>query len=129
MQQPRPLESVMFAVVLLAGGVVAPISARGAALSRSDETQPNSSGAQPAAASRPADEDPAQAFIRMADLMPADKRPPNWDEVKRRMARRAPRVGDRAPDFALKSLDGSQTVTRTKYHPDKPLVLVFGSFT
>lgn len=129
MQRSTSLESALFAVVLLAGGVVAPIPARAAMQSPSDETKPDRTAAQPPNASRPADEDPAQAFIRMADLMPADKRPPNWDEVKRRMARRAPRVGDPAPDFTLKSLDGKQTVTRTKYHPDRPLVLVFGSFT
>jgi peroxiredoxin len=44
-------------------------------------------------------------------------------------ARPVPAVGAAAPDFTLKTVDGATAITRSKYHPDKPLVLVFGSFT
>jgi hypothetical protein len=39
------------------------------------------------------------------------------------------RVGDRAPDVALVGLDGKSTVHLADSIGEKPLVLVFGSFT
>lgn len=39
------------------------------------------------------------------------------------------KVGDNAPDFALKSLDGKQTVTLSSFREKKPVVLLFGSYT
>jgi thiol-disulfide isomerase/thioredoxin len=39
-----------------------------------------------------------------------------------------PHVGDKAPDFTLKTQDGSETVTLSKLH-GKPVVLVFGNIT
>jgi thiol-disulfide isomerase/thioredoxin len=40
-----------------------------------------------------------------------------------------PKVGAAAPDFALKTLDGRQTVRLSKLIGPKPVVLVFGNFT
>ncbi len=40
-----------------------------------------------------------------------------------------PGVGDLAPDFTLKTVDGTQTVTLSKLVGPKPVVLVFGNFT
>jgi Ca2+-binding EF-hand superfamily protein/thiol-disulfide isomerase/thioredoxin len=40
-----------------------------------------------------------------------------------------PRVGDSAPDFTLKTIDGQETVTLSKLIGPKPVVLVFGNFT
>jgi len=73
--------------------------------------------------------DPVAGFIAEVDLAPPGKRPPNWDRTKALMARPAPAVGADAPDFTLKSVDGATAITRSKFHPDRPLVLVFGSFT
>jgi hypothetical protein len=73
--------------------------------------------------------DPAPKFIAEMDRAPAEKRPPNWEHTKALMARPVPKVGDPAPDFTLKTVDGAATITRSKFHPDRPLVLVFGSFT
>jgi hypothetical protein len=39
------------------------------------------------------------------------------------------KVGDRAPDVALIALDGKTPVRLVESIGDKPLVLVFGSFT
>ena len=39
------------------------------------------------------------------------------------------RVGDRAPDVKLVSLDGASTFQLREHLQGKPLVLVFGSFT
>jgi hypothetical protein len=39
------------------------------------------------------------------------------------------RVGDVAPDVTLTSLDGKTPVQLASYVGEKPLVLVFGSFT
>jgi hypothetical protein len=73
--------------------------------------------------------DPAEDFIRRTDAMPPDQRPPHWEETRRLMLRPAPRVGEPAPDFTLVTVDGSQRITRSKFHPDRPLMLIFGSFT
>jgi hypothetical protein len=43
--------------------------------------------------------------------------------------REGPRVGDRAPDFRLKTQDGKQEMTLGQFRGEKPVVLVFGSFT
>ncbi|MDO8544903.1 MAG: redoxin family protein [Opitutaceae bacterium] len=39
------------------------------------------------------------------------------------------RLGDRAPDFALRTLDGKQTVKLSDFRGKKPVVLIFGSYT
>jgi len=72
--------------------------------------------------------DPAADFIARTDRMPPEKQPPNWSTVKQLMARRAPQVGEPAPDFTLPTLDGRE-ITRSAFQLDRPLVLVFGSFT
>jgi Ca2+-binding EF-hand superfamily protein len=40
-----------------------------------------------------------------------------------------PAIGDRAPNFALKTQDGKQEIRLADYHGKKPVVLIFGSFT
>jgi hypothetical protein len=40
-----------------------------------------------------------------------------------------PSVGDRAPDFRLKTQDGMREMTLGQFKDKKPVVLVFGSFT
>jgi hypothetical protein len=37
--------------------------------------------------------------------------------------------GDAAPDFALKSVDGSTTATLAEHRGVRPVVLIFGSYT
>lgn len=71
----------------------------------------------------------AAAFIQAMDKAPPEKRPPHWEQTKAMMARRAPAVGEPAPDFTLKSLDGKTTTTRSKLSPGKPQVIIFGSYT
>ena len=39
------------------------------------------------------------------------------------------RVGDLAPDLELERLDGSGRVRFSQLHSDRPLVLLFGSYT
>jgi hypothetical protein len=43
--------------------------------------------------------------------------------------REGPKIGDQAPDFTLNTPDGKQTITLSKFHGHKPVVLIFGSFT
>ena len=38
-------------------------------------------------------------------------------------------VGDAAPDFVLKSVDGTAQVTLSSFRDSRPVVLVFGSYT
>ena len=39
------------------------------------------------------------------------------------------KVGDAAPDFVLKTVDGTAQVTLSSFRDQKPVVLVFGSYT
>ena len=39
------------------------------------------------------------------------------------------RVGDLAPDFTLSDISGMQSVTLSDFRGEKPVALVFGSFT
>jgi len=73
--------------------------------------------------------DPAPRMIASMDAAPPEKRPPNWDKTRALMMRPAPQVGEPAPDFTLKTRDGSGTITRSTYQAGRALVLVFGSFT
>ena len=41
----------------------------------------------------------------------------------------APRAGDLAPDFELRDVDGEQSVRLSDFQDQKPVALVFGSFT
>jgi hypothetical protein len=43
--------------------------------------------------------------------------------------REGPRLGERAPDFRLRTHDGKRTVSLSSYRGKRPVVLVFGSFT
>ena len=41
----------------------------------------------------------------------------------------APRIGDKAPDFELKDVDGQNPIRLSSFQNDKPVALVFGSYT
>jgi hypothetical protein len=73
--------------------------------------------------------DPAAEAIAAIDRSPPEKRPKNWEQTKALMARKAPAVGDPAPDFSLPTLDRRRTITRSAHQAGRPLVLIFGSFT
>lgn len=75
------------------------------------------------------DVDPAKKFIEHMDKAPSDKRVPNWEQTKTLMARIAPKMGEEAPDFSLPTLDGKQRVKLSQHKGDRPVVLIFGSFT
>ena len=75
------------------------------------------------------DADPAKKFIDQMDKAPPEKQVPNWEQTKSLMARQAPKVGDEAPDFSLTTLDGKQSVKLSQHKGDRPVVLIFGSFT
>jgi hypothetical protein len=71
----------------------------------------------------------AEEYIQMVDAKPESERPPDWENTKRLMARKAPAVGEVAPDFTLQTRDGSRSITRSRFHEGRPLVLLFGSYT
>ena len=48
---------------------------------------------------------------------------------QKELNRRAPRAGDLAPDFTLTDSSGIESVTLSDYRGEKPVALVFGSFT
>jgi hypothetical protein len=41
----------------------------------------------------------------------------------------APKVGQFAPQFSLKTLDGEREVSLAKFVDDRPVMLFFGSYT
>jgi hypothetical protein len=43
--------------------------------------------------------------------------------------REGPKLGERAPDFTLKTQDGRQEIRLSQFRGQKPVVLIFGSFT
>lgn len=71
----------------------------------------------------------ADEHIQAMDKAPPEEQPPHWEQTKALMVRRPPAMGEPAPDFTLKSLDGNTTTTRSKLSPGKPQVLIFGSYT
>ena len=48
---------------------------------------------------------------------------------RKRRPDNAPKIGQLAPDFKLKSLDGKSTTTLSDYRGKKPVILFFGSYT
>ncbi|MBI3271434.1 MAG: hypothetical protein HYZ53_20760 [Planctomycetes bacterium] len=56
----------------------------------------------------------------------AQHRPPGQDP---RGPDKAPKLGEAAPDFTLRSLDDKQEVKLSKLVGKRPIVLVFGSYT
>ena len=51
------------------------------------------------------------------------------DEKATKERREAPKVGDVAPNFALKSLDGKSEMELASFRGERPVVLFFGSYT
>jgi peroxiredoxin len=48
---------------------------------------------------------------------------------QKELDRQAPKAGDLAPDFTLSDHRGENTVTLSNFRGDKPVALIFGSFT
>ena len=48
---------------------------------------------------------------------------------QKKLNKRAPKVGDLAPDFTLSDISGTQSVTLSDFRGKKPVALVFGSYT
>lgn len=46
-----------------------------------------------------------------------------------KLDKKAPKTGDLAPDFTLFDVTGTQSVTLSDFRGQKPVALVFGSYT
>lgn len=75
------------------------------------------------------DEQITADFISHMDAKPPKERLPNWETTKALMLREAPTVGSEAPDFTLATNDGSDTFRLSQFEGDRPVVLIFGSWT
>ena len=73
--------------------------------------------------------DPAAKFMAEMYHAPAEKRPKDWDHTRTLMSRTVPVVGQPVPVFTLPMHKSEQTITRSVHQADRPLVLIFGSFT
>jgi len=76
---------------------------------------------------------PSKAEAQREGWAPAK---PQQQANQQRNARGAPRgnrnplsVGDAAPDFTLETLDHENEITLSSFHGDRPVVLLFGSYT
>ena len=49
--------------------------------------------------------------------------------IQKDLDRKAPRVDDTAPDFTLFDADGKSSVTLSHFRGQKPVALIFGSYT
>jgi peroxiredoxin len=49
--------------------------------------------------------------------------------IQKNLDRHAPKVGDTAPDFTLFDVDGKESVTLSHFRGEKPVALIFGSYT
>jgi peroxiredoxin len=65
----------------------------------------------------------------------ADANPFKGDKAKKKQRKgkpgrgKAPRVGDMAPTFKLKMLDGKKRVALKSFRGKRPVILFFGSYT
>jgi hypothetical protein len=64
--------------------------------------------------------DPAAQFLAKMDRAPEESRPKNWEQTRSLMARRAPKVGEVAPNFSLPTRDGTGTVTLASHQAGRP---------
>lgn len=48
---------------------------------------------------------------------------------QRKYNARAPKNGDLAPDFELRDIQGQDPIRLSSFRGEKPVVLIFGSFT
>ena len=75
------------------------------------------------------DNDGASAFMAQMDALPPEEQVPNWENTRILMTRAAPQVGDLAPDFELETRDGDGTIQLSVFGANRPVVLIFGSWT
>lgn len=73
--------------------------------------------------------DRTQEWIKWVESKPPEQRMKGYEQIKARMLRVPPQVGAEAPDFTLKTSDEKQSITLSKYFPDRPRVLILASYT
>ncbi len=73
--------------------------------------------------------EPSVRMIAEMDALPAEKQLPNWASTRALMMRKPPKIGDMAPYFALKAREGDATTRLSQFRDDRPVVLIFGSWT
>ena len=74
-------------------------------------------------------EQKAAEFIAYMDAKPPEERVPNWETTKALMLREAPQVGEQAPDFTLETRGAGEPIRLSRFEGDRPVVLIFGSWT
>ncbi len=62
----------------------------------------------------------------MLDIIKHRKKIHAW---QKKYNARAPRRGDAAPDFELRDISGENPVRLSDFRKEKPVALIFGSFT
>lgn len=48
---------------------------------------------------------------------------------QKKLDQAAPKLGDWAPDFTLEDITGSESITLSSFRGQKPVALIFGSYT
>lgn len=52
-----------------------------------------------------------------------------YTKLQKNLDRKAPKAGDMAPDFTLSDVKGEESVKLSDFRDQKPVALVFGSYT
>jgi peroxiredoxin len=52
-----------------------------------------------------------------------------YTKLQKNLDRKAPKAGDMAPDFTLSDITGKESVRLSDFRGQKPVALVFGSYT
>ncbi len=71
----------------------------------------------------------AKKWIAEMDARPAEERVPEWNQIRALMLRPVPLVGEESPDFALETRSGDGAIRLSDFRGDRPVVLIFGSWT
>lgn len=78
---------------------------------------------------RPNGDEIAKRWIAEMDAKPPEERVPNWETTRAMMMREPPAIGDTAPDFVLDTRGGDETIRLSQFQAERPVVLIFGSWT
>ena len=71
----------------------------------------------------------AMCWLLACSVMTASGQQRGGDRGPRRERSKSLQVGNLAPTFSLKSLDGTETFDLRSYRDKRPVLLLFGSYT
>ncbi len=71
----------------------------------------------------------AVAVVALLVALPAVSQSPNHSGSVPGRSKQSPQVGEPAPDFNLRTKDGTMQVQLSSFRGRRPVVIIFGSYT